>query len=297
MDRLESLLQQWAWDGPKTPQTPDCFDIHTILTIIDRPDEVRAEDWRHLENCRFCLRSVLRVRRDREVIEAPLSDEELSAGRGGVAAEGSGLAVGPMDDVKTVPLQFPRWLTMSRAVLGAAAIVLVAIGVGWWLSWPRVRGPTGVAPVVLAALTVEPVQFSHYRGGGEPQRKGVEVSVRLAAEAHVAVVYLDHRRQLQVLPFGDDAEPRTVALGPGTHAPRPIDVTGDPAGPQWIGAVASVEPFDAAVLRDALQATVRALPSETPLNKVMDRLDADLRARPGFSVKSERFTVSAGPSP
>jgi hypothetical protein len=83
---LEDLLERYVWNGPRSPQSPECFglDPRTLVRFIDSPDQVDESDLKHLETCAYCLRSIFLFKRDREFIEAPLTAEEMGKSEGEV---------------------------------------------------------------------------------------------------------------------------------------------------------------------------------------------------------------------
>jgi hypothetical protein len=235
--------------GPGGPPSADCLDIRAVLNLIDHPEQADDQELKHLAACQRCQRAVALARRHRALLEAPW----------GKAADAR------------------RWVGRAVAVLGVAALVVIAVGVNWWLlREPELFGQMRGRFEVLGVTRAE-----------EPPERKYTVTVELTADAYVTFLYLDHTRKLQ-LP--QDASRHAVRLGAG---PRPfsVTVTHDPPGPQWIAAVASESAFDPFTLRDELQASIEPLSEQAPFDNILQRLEQELRERRGLRFRGHRFEV------
>lgn len=281
-ERLESLLRQAVMRGPTAPLTPECLDIHTILALLDRPADVRQEDLEHLTACRYCQRAVALARRDREILDAPWSEESEDA----VAAAPADAGVSGLEEpsaARMPPTKRSWWFGGLPAWAGMAAVLVAAVGVGWWLTQER---------ELLGPIAGEFQWVGVTRADEQPELR-YNVTVELKSAAHLTWLYLDHTRQLQLPP---DAAEQVEKFPAG---PRPFDVTvtSDPPGPQWIAAVASEESFNPPALRDELQAMIDALPDEASFDELIERLEQALRDRPDLSFRAHGFQVPAPNSP
>lgn len=262
--------------GPTAPLTSECLGIRTILALLDHPEEVSQEDVEHLSKCRYCQRAVALARRDLEIIDAPWSEELGDAV--GAAPAGAGVSGVEKPEPDRPPTAGRRWRFGGLpAWAGMAAVLVVAVGVGWWLTQEG---------ELLGPLTGEFKWAAVTRAGEQPDRQ-YHVTVELESPAHLTWLYLDHTRKLQP---PRDAAQRTEEFPAGAHAFH-VTVTGDPPGHQWIAAVASDGPFNPFELRDDLQQEIGNLPEGAPFGALIEQLEEALRERPGLSFSSHRFEV------
>lgn len=270
-DELDSLLRQVVMDGPREPSSPECLDIHAILRLLDRPEEVPSEDLQHLANCRYCQRAVALARRDRDILESPWSEQEQAAGVQGAA---------------TVPRTFkvrrrpPTWM----AITGLAAVIALAVGLSWW----AVREQS-----LLGQITGGSVP-SRITRSEQPQGRQYVVKVDLKRAVHLTWLYLDHSRKLQ-LPEGVTGQAEKHP--PGTQSFHVTLAPDEPPGPQWIAAIASDKPFNPLALRDELQEPIQGLPEAAAFGNVVGELERRLRAHRELRFRSHWFVVPADGPP
>lgn len=107
------------------------------------------------------------------------------------------------------------------------------------------------------------------------------------AAAHVVWLYLDYSRRLK-LP--SEVQQEAPWGPPGEHQSH-VTITDDPPGKQWIVVVASRRAFDAAALRDELQAVVDGSPPGTALPDLIPLLEQALAAHPDLDFRGHSFEV------
>ncbi len=289
MSRLDELLDQWAADGPMAPLTPQCLDFNTVIQIIDHPETVSSDDWRHLETCRYCLRSVVRIRRDRELIEAPLRpDEDFS-----VEVPTRNSNSGPM---AKLALRLSRSIAAYPWVTGIAAILVLALGISFLVNRRGPRGSFHDVPNLLATVDGSYLARGVDRSATDPEgaNRIYEIRVKLTTPASVAALYLDHTRNLKtVLP-----QPQSEEDAREIEWRFMVRITrDDPPGLQWFGIIAPAEAQSVEAVRADLQITLDNELTTLSLPEVMKRLEAQLEARPGISFRSHKFAVSERPLP
>lgn len=289
-DRLDALLQQHVWDGPREPVSAECLGISAILRILDHPEDIKPNELDHLTECPACQRAVVLARREREIIETPWSnefdlpedeDEQRVAARAGTEP----------DRPRTIKLS--PWLTGLPARAGIAAAVVLAVGAGWWLIQGRSTEVALLGPI-SGQFVLEPATRSRDATRSSEQQEKYAVSVDLNAPAYITFLYLDHTRKLK-LP--SDAEKQAAKFPAG---PRRFEVTitaDDPPGPQWITAIASETPFDPFRLRDELQGVIAGFSDGTPVGDLIEPLERALGERREFSFRSHSFEVPPADAP
>lgn len=277
-DKLDSLLRRAVMDGPREPSSPECLDVRAILRLLDRPEGARAEEVQHLATCRYCQRAAALARRDREILEAPWSDEEVADD----SADSDAAATTPQGDAVVPPrmIRLRRWLTAWPAAAGIAAVVVLAVGLSWWLT-------SGVSPELLGPVTGEFKRFSGTRSGDRPPREyGVEVELK--APAYLTWLYVDATRKLKLPSDATEQAERRPAGRPPFYVTLTAD---EKPGPQWIAAVGSDTQFNPLALRGELQEVIDALPGEVPFDDLIDRLEQALGERGQLAFRGHRFEV------
>jgi hypothetical protein len=271
-------LQQYVRVGPREPVSPDCLDIHAILRLLDRPETAPAKTQVHLAQCRACQRAVLLAREERELLEAAWADENADASD--ALEDLDAECDAQMADVRNIVLY--RWLRSLPVRAGIAAVLLLAIGLAWWVT----RDQSVLGPVVG-----EFMPSPDLRDGEAPIRQ-YRVTVELKSRAYVTFLYLDHTGTLSPL-----AEPPEQT---STSAAKKyefwVDVTKDPPGPQWIAALAAEEPFDALALREQLQGVIDDR-SATRFSDKVNALEEALRRRAHLSFRGHQFNVPERDTP
>jgi hypothetical protein len=282
-ERLEFLLRHTVTSGPLAPRSLECLGAHAILRLLDRPDQAQPEELQHLARCSFCQHAVALARRHRRVLDAPWTDDEVpstDSGRAGV--------VGPAttDQIAAPPpiIKLRPWLIRVPAVAGIAAVVVIALWLGWWRTRERdLLGP------ILGRFEVASVT----RGEERPRRRYV-VTIELKSGAYLTFLYLDHTGKLQL---ARDATDHAELRSAGTQPPFWVDVTNDPSGWQWIAAVASAKPFSPKVLCAELQRVLAAPREASSFDERIDRVERALQERGELSFRGQRFEVQAAEVP
>jgi hypothetical protein len=290
---MESLLRQAVMQGPKAPLTPKCLGIRAILTLLDHPADVRQEDLRHLAGCRYCQRAVALARRERGILDASWPEQADDVGSAPPDA-------GPIEQKAEPaavprPIKLHRWLTGLPALAGIAAMVVVVVGVGWWLTRDRPTQIVAVAPDLLGDISGEFPPPPVTRGGEpRPGKRKYEVSVELKTPAHLASLYIGPDRTLKLML---DDNKWAESQGQVGSYKWPVTFVDDESGPQWIVVLASKDPINRTGLRDELRVMIDALPKDASFDEIIGRLEQVLKGRREFSFRGHRFEVPALDAP
>jgi hypothetical protein len=236
----------------------------------------------HVTRCPSCQRALRLTRRERELIETPLAEDEASTVPvPGGDTRGRADRLSPaLRRTKLLP-----WFGRRPVAVGIAAAVVIAVGVGLWSHYDRAR------PHALALLgTVSGrIETDVTRSDERPERRYV-VTLDLTMDAYITFIYLDDHGKLQ-LPRDVNAvaEKHTA----GQRVAYGVTVTNDPPGPQWLVAVASRKEFNPFELLAKLQPAIADLPAGTPIPELAARLENRLRELGEFEFRGLPFEVPA----
>ncbi len=286
-DRLELLLRQAVTSGSTAPRRPDCLDVRAVLNLLDHPEQTAPQALQHLVRCAYCQHAVVLARRHRQALEAGWADAASCFGDSGAEGASAG-------DARTtatgLPAVAPRairlrpWLIRLPALAGVAAVLLIAVWIGWW------RRPAGE---LLGPVSGRFELTGVMRGDEQPARRYV-VTYELLADAYVTSLYLDHSGTLQLPPDATDQAQRRAT---GRQAPFWVDVTHDPPGWQWLTMVAARKPFDPQTLCSELQEVLAAAGERASFDERIERLERTLRAHRELNFRSQRFEVRSAEAP